>query len=300
MAKRAGAWDGNVAGEMFVDDSCIYCGACFHMAPHTFHDADKHSVVGAQPTNEADSRWAHLAAVSCPVSAIGSDNKSAFREAAAALPIAYHDNIFWCGYTSKKSFGGLSWLIQRDNGNVLMDGPRYAGPLMKRFDELGGIQHIIYSHKDDIGDAAKIADYYQCPRYVHIAEEMDAEEQLALSEPYALDDDLLLIPTPGHTLGSLCVLHNDILFTGDNLWWNPNFQSLSASQHYCWFDWPTQLQSLETLLNYDFRAVLPGHGQPFIADTPEQMRDELSRALAILSQDRCSKNNQNIWECPNG
>ncbi len=69
----------------------------------------------------------------------------------------------------------------------------------------------------------------------------------------ALADDLLLIPVPGHTPGSLCLLYRRRF-----------------------------LRSLERLLDFEFQWVLPGHGRPFRADSTAAMRRELERALGRL------------------
>jgi glyoxylase-like metal-dependent hydrolase (beta-lactamase superfamily II) len=57
---------------------------------------------------------------------------------------------------------------------------------------------------------------------------------------------------------------------------------LSASPRVCWHHWPTQLKSLERLLDFRFRWVLPGHGQGYRAEGQEAMRRELETAIAYL------------------
>jgi len=96
----------------------------------------------------------------------------------------------------------------------------------------------------------------------------------------ALDDDLLLIPTPGHTAGSMvALLGGQILFSGDHLWWSETEHRVVASRRYCWWDWRTQLFSVEKLRDLDVRWLLPGHGDrhPFAAG---EWRDWIERALA--------------------
>jgi glyoxylase-like metal-dependent hydrolase (beta-lactamase superfamily II) len=99
----------------------------------------------------------------------------------------------------------------------------------------------------------------------------------------ALADDLLAIPTPGHTPGSLCLLYRRrFLFTGDHLWWSPERGMLSASRSFNWYSWDEQLRSLRRLLDFEFTWVLPGHGRTFRAESPAAMRRELERALIRL------------------
>jgi len=78
-----------------------------------------------------------------------------------------------------------------------------------------------------------------------------------------LEQGLRLIPTPGHTAGSLVVVLGDseqILFSGDHLWWNKDKGSLVASKNYCWWNWDEQIKSIKRLNNLDVRWLLPGHG----------------------------------------
>ena len=154
---------------------------------------------------------------------------------------------------------------------------------MKNLEALGGIKLLVLSHKDDVADHAAYRTRFGCERVMHEADELGGMERLVTGEkPILLAEDLLLIPTPGHTAGSLCLLYRDCLFTGDHLWWNGKKQGLSASQSYCWHNWEQQLASLETLLAYDFRWVLPGHGNLHEATSPAAMRTELERALVRL------------------
>ena len=63
----------NVAGSLYVDDSCIDCNMCRVTAPEFFlrSKVGRYSYVSKQPENEA--QWAAcLAALNdCPVNAIG-------------------------------------------------------------------------------------------------------------------------------------------------------------------------------------------------------------------------------------
>jgi len=170
-----------------------------------------------------------------------------------------------------------------------MDSPRAAPPLLKRLEALGGVALMILSHQDDVADHQVFHDRCHCPRAMHRADMGAGTEHLEMplegTDPVALAPDLLAIPTPGHTAGSLCLLYRErFLFTGDHLWWNPHLQGLSASRDYCWHHWPTQLKSLERLLDYEFCWVLPGHGSGHRAESPQAMRAELERALRRLRQ----------------
>jgi glyoxylase-like metal-dependent hydrolase (beta-lactamase superfamily II) len=82
-----------------------------------------------------------------------------------------------------------------------------------------------------------------------------------------------VIPTPGHTAGSQCLLYRDkFLFTGDHLWWDPESRRLGASRRYNWHSWDEQRRSMEKLLNHRFEWVLPGHGARHHAPEAEMKR----------------------------
>ena len=55
------------------------------------------------------------------------------------------------------------------------------------------------------------------------------------------------------------------------------------SRSVCWYSWREQVKSLEKLLAFRFRWVLPGHGRRFHAETAEKMRDAIAALLADVS-----------------
>lgn len=288
MARRPEAWPGNAPGAYFVDRSCIDCGTCYTFAPETYADAGDHSIVARQPSTDAEHLRASMALVACPTSSIGTGDRRALREAASAFPHPVEGEVHFCGYTAEKSFGAWSWLVRRDRGNVLVDSPRAAGPLMDRIAALGGLRWMVLSHRDDIADHAAFRARFGCERVIHADEGVRGmEREVDGPDPVALDEDLLLIPVPGHTKGSQCLLYREaFLFTGDHLWWSPAKGRLSAGRSVCWHDWDAQLASLERLLDFGFRWVLPGHGAPRAFRDAAQARGELRRALDDLGGGR--------------
>ncbi|HJW72282.1 MAG TPA: MBL fold metallo-hydrolase [Geothrix sp.] len=283
MARRPDAHPDNLPGPFFVDRTCIDCGTCYQFAPGTFADGGDHARVHAQPADTAARRLASMALVACPVGSIGTDDKTDLPAAAKAFPHPLAKDVHFCGYTSEKSFGAWSYLIRRPEGNVLMDSPRAAEPLMQNLEALGGVAMLVLSHQDDVADHAAYRARFGCERIMHRGDGLPGLERLVEGEaPVPLAEDLLLIPTPGHTAGSMCLLHHEFLFTGDHLWWNPEKGRLSASRTYNWHSWEQQLTSLEKLLAFDFTWVLPGHGSIHRAESPAAMRADLERAIDIL------------------
>ncbi len=284
MAQRAHAFAENAAGPFFVDSTCIDCGTCYTLVPEIFRDAGGHSLVHRQPVHAPGRRRASMAVLACPTASIGAGDRSEMAAATAAFPSPIEGEVGFCGYTSEKSFGAWSYLIQRPGGNVLMDSPRAAGPLLSALLKRGGISTMVLSHRDDVADHAAFRRRFGCERVMHRADRVPGlERYLEGDDPVRLADDLVFIPTPGHTPGSACLLYRDtFLFTGDHLYGSPEAGRLSASKAMNWHSWPEQLRSLEALLDFEFRWVLPGHGAPFRAESPSRMRAELLRALVRL------------------
>jgi glyoxylase-like metal-dependent hydrolase (beta-lactamase superfamily II) len=195
--------------------------------------------------------------------------------------VPFAEEVFWCGYTSESSFGAWSWLVRREAGNVLVDSPRAASPLIRGLEALGGASLLFLTHRDDIADHEALHARFGCKRVMHRDDGIRGlERYVEGGEPTPLADDLLAIPVPGHTRGSCALLYrNRFLFTGDHLWWEPSLGRLHASRSVNWWRWEAQVRSLEKLLAFDFEWVLPGHGAPWRAGSPGEMKDMLRRTL---------------------
>lgn len=280
----------NVAGEFFVDATCIDCDACRQIAPASFQDHGGQSSVYRQPRNPGELRRAFMALVACPTASIGAVSRRNARSGVAAFPVHVVDEVYFCGFTSEASFGAWSYLILRSpeqGGNVLVDSPRFAGPLVRRIEQMGGVNLMFLSHRDDIADHAKFAAHFHCPRLMHQGDDAAArgiERVITGIDPLQIDDDLHLIPTPGHTHGHQVLLYrNKVLFTGDHLAWSPIRETLTAFRDVCWYSWSMQTQSMEKLLAYRFEWVLPGHGR-IHHGTAGEMHEHLERCVADMKK----------------
>ncbi len=290
MARAALRLAQNVPGEFFVDETCIDCDQCRKIAPAVFArwDGGEQSFVRAQPDDTAGRLRATMALVTCPTASIGTTTKIDVRPAVEALPEEIAPDVFFCGFAAESSFGASSWLVRRPAGNILVDSPRAAVPLLRRIEALGGVQTLFLTHRDDVADHAKLRARFGCERILHTADvtagTRDVERQISGHDTIRLDDDALIIPVPGHTKGSAALLIRDqYLFTGDHLWWSGSRGCLHASRDVCWYSWPAQVRSLERLLDHGFTWILPGHGRPFHTPGPGAMRAEIERLLAALT-----------------
>jgi glyoxylase-like metal-dependent hydrolase (beta-lactamase superfamily II)/ferredoxin len=277
MATLSKRRDENVAGNFYVDSTCIDCDTCRWMDPATFDRVEGMSAVVQQPATE-DARFrAAQALVACPTASIGTTDKTPeVKEAATSFPHLLDGNVYHCGYHAESSFGGASWFIQRPEGNILVDSPRFAKPLVKQIEEMGGIDLMLLTHKDDIADHELYQKHFDCDRAAHELEGIRGVEQTVSGDDVEeLLPGLVMIPTPGHTEGHVCYLYNDrFLFTGDHLAYSHRLEHLYAFKSYCWYDWEVQKESLKRLAEFDYEWVLPGHGRKFhapLADMKKQM-----------------------------
>jgi glyoxylase-like metal-dependent hydrolase (beta-lactamase superfamily II)/ferredoxin len=289
MARRADRLAGNVEGEWFVDASCIDCDLCRQIAPETFarSDEEERSIVARQPAANGQRRRAAMALVACPTSSIGGGDAAEVRAATREFPEEIAPGIHSCGFASEDSFGASSYLIRRERGNVLVDSPRAARPLLDRIAAMGGVGTLFLTHRDDVADHARFHERFGCARVMHrhdLSHDTRAiERPIDGVEPVRLDEELVAIPVPGHTRGSAALLYREeALFTGDHLWWDEDDGRLHMSRSVCWYSWSKQVESLRRLLDFRFEWVLPGHGRRWHAPSAAAMREMIERTLVAL------------------
>ena len=278
----------NVPGDFFVDSTCIDCETCSELAPAIFRDHGDQCSVYHQPENEDEVRRAMMALVSCPTGSIGTTERHDAHIGIDAFPMPIDDNVYFCGFTSESSFGAWSYLITRpasEGGNILIDSPRFATQLLKQIAAMGGVSQMLLTHKDDVADHELFRKRFGCERVMHAddgANRLGVEHVIRGTEPVQLDDDLLVIPTSGHTRGHVVFLYrNKFLFTGDHLAWSPVKQTLTAFRSVAWYSWAEQTRSMEKLLEYEFQWVLPGHGDIHYADA-RSMHEHLKRCVSWM------------------
>ena len=283
MADRKKRLDSNIAGNFFVDSTCINCDTCRQLAPKSFEEVGEYSAVLHQPEGGEQVHQAYQALLACPVGSIGTEHseKLQLQAAMASFPLPLEDGVSYCGFNSEKSFGANSFLIEHPEGNWLIDSPRYIKHLIEAFEQKGGLAYIFLTHEDDVAGADKYATHFGAKRIIHQADAIavpDAEWIIEGSDTVQLATGMRAIPLPGHTPGSMALLYGDkFLFTGDHLWWDPETKTLGAPQRLVWRT-RVLLSSIEKLLGYRFEWVLAGHGGR-IKRSPDEMAEQLRRLL---------------------
>lgn len=127
---------------------------------------------------------------------------------------------------------------------------------------------LTHGHFDHVGGVKTIAAETGCKVWLHTADlampPMMTSGRLYYTDSYGEGTqlhlaglDISVLHTPGHTPGSVCLLCDDAMFSGDTL-----FAGSCGRTDLPGGDWATILKSLHRLssMEADFR-VYPGHGE---------------------------------------
>jgi glyoxylase-like metal-dependent hydrolase (beta-lactamase superfamily II)/ferredoxin len=255
----------NAEGDFYVDSTCIDCGTCRILAPENFGESNDQSFVKKQPEQEDEILQSLKALTSCPTGSIGTNGyHPKLKDVIPLFPERIQENVYYCGFHSEKSYGAFSYFLELEDGNILIDSPRFTLPLVKNLEKKGGVKYIFLTHQDDIADHEQFHKHFGCKRIIHEKDQRRVKAEIVVQgeEDFPFLEDILLIPVPGHTRGSLVLLYkNKYLFTGDHLAYSTQKSHLYAFKDACWFDWKKQIESMEKLSTYQFLYVLPGHGK---------------------------------------
>ncbi len=176
-----------------------------------------------------------------------------------------------------------AFLLERDEGNVLI----YSTPTADELAGVGGIERAYLNHRHE---ATFGGDLPGVPLFVH-ADDRDAVARTrrvrgAFSQRHTLDDDLEVIPTPGHTPGATAYLWDNgshrFLFTGDTLFLKDGEWVTAVLDS---SDRDAYIESLELIRELDFDVLVPWAataGQPYHAVTSNA--DARRRIDAILER----------------
>ena len=259
MRKRHPA---NAGGNWYIDTRCTDCSAARTVAPGLIVEREGQSVFARQPETEDELRMAWRARLLCPTASVRTEDRAQTPD--GVFPEFMTENVYRLGFNAAGSYGAHSFLIRRSCGNVMVDAPRWTRAVAAKLEEWGGLSDILLTHRDDIADAERYAKHFHARVSIHKGDRIRAPfagNILEGREPIALAPDLLAIPVPGHTKGSLAYLYDGrCLFSGDSLAWSFEEDDLTAWREFCWYSWPEQTKSLARLLDFPFAWVLAGHG----------------------------------------
>ena len=163
------------------------------------------------------------------------------------------------------------YLLCEDSRCVIVD-PGYEPETVLAFLKAKGLTAeailLTHGHFDHVGGVKAIAAELDCPVYLHKAElsmpPMMTAGTLYYTHTYDEGDTLSLagltirvLHTPGHTPGSVCLICENVLISGDTL-----FAGSCGRTDLPCGNWTTIRQSLQRLaaLEEDY-TVYPGHGE---------------------------------------
>ena len=173
-----------------------------------------------------------------------------------------------------------------DAGSCVVIDPGYDAHIISdRLEDLGlKLEAILltHGHFDHVGAVRDLAATYGCQVYLR-PEETTMPPQLTAGPLYYTQEypahgqlkvagmDFTVIPTPGHTAGSVCLLVEDAMFSGDTLF--------AGSMGRCDFPGSSIFEMRKSLrrlcaLTRDYR-VFPGHG----ADTTLELEKKTNPYL---------------------
>lgn len=303
----------NVEGDFYVDHTCIDCDTCRWMAPDTFGRTGAkgpgQSYVYQQPQG-GQQDLAVQAMISCPT---GSSRTwtplRKTREILNTFPLRVAErlpNVFHLGFHSKQSFGAASYFVTSATEqplNIMFDSPRYSSKLANLLEAAGGVDLMVMSHKDDVADHNRWKERFpQMRRVMHSLDvrgpdawpyiDMTAvEKQLEGDGPWTLAEGVRVVHTPGHSLGSICLLlasqvtgGDPAIFTGDHLALNGRLGRLDGFARYG-DDLLLQAESMRKLAEEDFLWILPGHGRRASFRSAAERRAALAAAADAFRAD---------------
>lgn len=254
----------NAPGLWYVDTRCIRCDAARNWAPEQIGmDEIGRSIIRRQPADAAAVAALWRAAAACPTKSIG--HRDFPQEPAGVFPYELAAGVYALGHNAPASFAAHSFLAVRPEGNLLIDSPRFSCPLAERIDALGGVAHILLTHRDDVADYARWAERYGARIWIGAADADAAPLATDVTGP----EDIVVIapgvvsrPAPGHTAGHVVYhLEQRYLFTGDTLHWNQRRRELDVFPNQTFHSWAILADTMERLAALPVDWLFPGHGR---------------------------------------
>ena len=156
--------------------------------------------------------------------------------------------------------------MKRVGGNLLIDAPRWTREVAVPLAEMGGVDHILLSHRDDVADAERYAERFGARVWIH-TDDADAApyatDLLEGTDPTAIAPEVIAFPVPGHTKGSVLYHVDGHLPLLRRLpAWRPSRGQLMGFRRACWYSWEAQTDSLGRFADsgLGFDRLFCGHG----------------------------------------
>ena len=182
-----------------------------------------------------------------------------------------------------------AFLLRREAGNVLVYSVPGLDADAAAIEDLGGISRHYLNHRHE---AMFASSWVTAPLFVHEHERASVAGSYhvrgTFSRRHTFEDDLELIPTPGHTSGATALLWDSgehrMLFTGDTIYLSDGEWVAAVLES---SDRAAYIESLELIRELDFDVLVPwaaSAGKPHHSVTDEA--DARRRIDAILERVR--------------
>lgn len=205
--------------------------------------------------------------------------------ASAKQPRSLLEDIFAFA-PNRETLGGTSYLIVKNDGNILLDCPAWNENNQQFLHSRGGVRWLVISHRGGIGkQVARMQSALQCDILIQEQEAylLPEVEVRTFSQEFSIGTDCFLLWTPGYSPGSSCLYwqkHQGVLFSGRHLLPIPSGEitPLRMTKTFHWF---RQLNSIQLLrdrfspqtLNYIFPGANTGflRGKGYIEDAYDKL-----------------------------
>jgi glyoxylase-like metal-dependent hydrolase (beta-lactamase superfamily II) len=182
-----------------------------------------------------------------------------------------------------------AFLLQREAGNLLIYSTTGLESDAAAMVDLGGISRRYLNHWHE---AMFVSHHVPGPLFVHENDRASAAKRTHVDRTFStrhiVDDDLEVIPIPGHTGGATAYLwttgRHRFLFTGDTIYMNEGAWVAAVLES---SDRESYVNSLELIRELDFDVLVPWAvtgGEPYYAVTTQA--DARRRIDAILERVR--------------
>lgn len=195
----------------------------------------------------------------------------------------------WAFPPNRDTFGGTSYLIVRNEGNILLDCPAWDEANQQFLQAVGGVRWLFITHRGGIGKTKEIQSTFEkCEILIQEQEAylLPGLRVTRFCHEFSISPYQKVIWTPGHSPGSSCLYHSvegGILFSGRHLLPNQLGEPVPLRTAKT-FHWPRQIGSIQLLLARftpeTLQHICPGANTGFLRG--KRTMDQAYQRLASL------------------